>query len=133
MNNSEVIELDDWYSDAASTFGDRLAAARETLGLEQEDLAANLGVKLETLRDWENDVNDPRANKLQMLSGVLNVSISWLLTGAGEGVDGREGGLVSRAGAADIVAELQVLQSEMVAMSSRMRRLEKKLLSVIAA
>ena len=133
MTESEVIELDDWYSEAAATFGDRLAAARDALGLAQDELAAQLGVKLKTLRDWENDVNDPRANKLQMLSGVLNVSISWLLTGEGEGVDGRESVVPSRAEAADIVAELQSLQAEMVGLSTRMRKLEQRLLSTLAA
>ena len=84
--NIESNIADDWYSEAAATFGDRLAGAREEVGLTQEELAARLGIKLSTLQDWEEDISDPRSNKLQTLSGVLNVSISWLLTGEGEGL-----------------------------------------------
>lgn len=77
---------DDWYGPETATFGDRLAAAREMSGLTQDQLAQRLGVKVGTLRKWENDVAEPRANRLQMLAGLLNVSISWLLLGESEGL-----------------------------------------------
>ncbi|MGI1663069.1 helix-turn-helix domain-containing protein [Palleronia sp. KMU-117] len=77
----------DWFSDAAATFGDRLAGAREAAGLSQADLAQRLGVTLESLRSWEDDRSEPRSNRLQMLAGLLNVSIAWLLTGEGEGLE----------------------------------------------
>ena len=86
MSDFEILETTEWFSDETSTFGDRLAGAREAKGLSQKELASKIGVKFRTILDWENDLNDPRANKLQMLSGVLNVSIVWLLTGSGEGV-----------------------------------------------
>lgn len=75
-----------WYSDETATFGDRLAGAREALGLSQEDLATRLGVRIRTIRAWEDDAAEPRANKLHMLAGLLNVSIRWLLTGEGDGL-----------------------------------------------
>ena len=78
---------DDWYSDDAATFGDRLAAAREAKGMNQKAFARRLGVAPETVEGWENDMREPRANKLQMMSGILDVSMSWLLTGEGRGVD----------------------------------------------
>ena len=74
-----------WYTNEASTFGDRVVAAREAHNLSPKALARHLGVATKTVENWENDISEPRANKLQMLSGVLNVSIPWLLTG--EGVD----------------------------------------------
>ncbi|WP_372439873.1 helix-turn-helix domain-containing protein [Sulfitobacter mediterraneus] len=77
---------DDWYGPETATFGDRLAAAREMSELTQDQLARRLGVKVGTLRNWENDVAEPRANRLQMLAGLLNVSISWLLLGESEGL-----------------------------------------------
>ena len=40
---------DDWYAEDAATFGDRLAAARETAGLSQAELAERLGVKTNTI------------------------------------------------------------------------------------
>ncbi|MDH3757970.1 MAG: helix-turn-helix domain-containing protein, partial [Gammaproteobacteria bacterium] len=43
-----------------------------------------LGIKTETLHDWETDRSEPRSNRLLTLAGVLNVSPTWLLTGAGE-------------------------------------------------
>ena len=86
MDSAEDFDDSGWFSDEAATFGDRVAAARRALGLSQERLARKLGVKLRTLANWENDMAEPRANKLQMLAGLLNVSLSWLLTGQGEGV-----------------------------------------------
>ena len=78
----------DWYSDAAATFGDRLSAAREAIGMDQRTLATRLGVKLSTIQRWEDDQSEPRANRLVMLAGVLNVTMRWLLTGEGDGIDG---------------------------------------------
>lgn len=80
----EVREDYEW-SDEAATFGDRLALAREHAGMDQAQLARRLGVKLQTLQNWETDRAEPRANRLQMLAGLLNVSIVWLMTGSGAG------------------------------------------------
>ncbi len=74
----------DWSEDV-STFGDRLARAREYASMTQAQLARRLGVKVATIKNWEFDRSEPRANRLQMLSGLLNVSIIWLMTGEGEG------------------------------------------------
>lgn len=76
---------DNWFSDETATFGDRLAGAREATGLTQEEFARRIGVKLSTIEAWENDLREPRANRLQMAAGLLNVSIRWLLTGEGTG------------------------------------------------
>ncbi len=43
--------------------------------------AKHLGITVETLRDWENGNSSPRGNKLQMLAGLYNVSLIWLLEG----------------------------------------------------
>lgn len=73
------------YSEDTATFGDRLAHAREAQGLSAEQLAKRLGVRVAAIENWEHDRSEPRANRLQMLAGMLNVSIIWLLTGQGEG------------------------------------------------
>lgn len=121
------IETDDWYCEEAATFGDRLAAAREDAGLSQAGLAARLGVKESTMRAWEEDLKEPRANRLQMLSGMLNISISWLLTGQGDGPDGpiEEGELSGDVSA--LLTEMRQLRTEMLQASEKMGRLEKRL------
>lgn len=79
-------EGDGYFSDTSATLGDRIAAARLEAALTQGGLAARLGVSEEVIASWENDRAEPRANRLAMLAGLLNVSVRWLLTGDGDGV-----------------------------------------------
>ncbi|WP_292896038.1 MULTISPECIES: helix-turn-helix domain-containing protein [unclassified Nitratireductor] len=65
------------------TMGGRLSRARDAMGLSVSELARRLGVKAATIQAWESDRSQPRANRLAMLAGVLNVSLSWLLHGVG--------------------------------------------------
>lgn len=67
------------------TMGGRMLRARDAAGLSLNDVAARLGVRKATVQGWENDRSQPRANKMQMIAGVLNVSLSWLLHGVGTG------------------------------------------------
>ncbi len=69
----------------ADTLGGRLSRARDAAGLSTAGLARRLGVQTSTVQAWENDRSQPRANRLSMLAGVLDVSLSWLLHGVGEG------------------------------------------------
>ncbi|NNE87006.1 MAG: helix-turn-helix domain-containing protein [Silicimonas sp.] len=117
---------EDWYSNDAATFGDRLAAARDACGLDQKALAQKLGVGLGTIEKWENDLTEPRANKLQMLSGVLNVSIPWLLTGEGDGVEPLID-LETAPELHELMSEMRALRSEMLRSAERMGVLEKRL------
>lgn len=86
--SANVEELGDstYYSEESATFGDRLAAARQAAGLAPEELATRLGVGAEVVEQWEDDRAEPRANRVMMLAGMLNVSVSWLLSGSGDGV-----------------------------------------------
>jgi HTH-type transcriptional regulator, cell division transcriptional repressor len=119
-----------WYSDAAATFGDRITAAREAVGLSQEDLARRLGVKLKTIRAWEEDLAEPRANKLQMLAGLLNVSIRWLLTGEGEGVAAPDEGHVP-AEISALLVELRDVKTQLLRSADRVALIEKRLRSAV--
>lgn len=65
------------------TLGGRIQRSRETLGMATAELAARLGVKPETMRGWERDRAEPRANKLITLAGLLGVSPAWLIGGYG--------------------------------------------------
>jgi ribosome-binding protein aMBF1 (putative translation factor) len=77
-DHEELSEGRGWYDADTTTFGDRMTGAREAAGLSQAELAKRLGVKVKTIRAWENDRSEPRANRLQMLAGILGVSIMWL-------------------------------------------------------
>lgn len=66
------------------TLGGRLSRAREASGISTAQLARRIGVKTVTLQSWECDRSEPRANRLTILAGILNVSLSWLLYGVGE-------------------------------------------------
>lgn len=118
---------DDWYGPETATFGDRLAAAREAAGMEPRQLARRLGVRLSTLEGWENDVSEPRANRLSMMAGLLNVSIIWLLTGEGEGVAGPEDKATITPEVNELLAELRDLRGQIMKASERLARLEKRL------
>lgn len=121
--------LDD-YTDATSTFGDRLGLAREAMGLSQGELAERLGVKPATLRNWEEDRAEPRANKLQMLAGMLNAPMVWLMSGVGAAPahTPAPGGDAARAAAARAcLADLRGLRAEQARLVERMARLEKRL------
>ena len=120
------IENSGWYSNDAATFGDRVAAAREALGLSETELAGRLGIKLKTLQAWERDLSEPRANKLQMLAGVLNVSFRWLLTGEGEGLTEPEGAELSK-DVRTLLAELRALRGQAKQTADQLGILEKRL------
>ena len=123
---------DGWFDPETSTFGDRIAGAREASGMTQSELARRLGVKLSTLRGWEDDRAEPRANRLQMMAGLLNVSLVWLLNGAGEG--GPQATETDADGGADMLAmlnELRDLRGQMTRLSDRMGLLEKRLRTAV--
>lgn len=121
-------ELDyDWYGPEAATFGDRVAGAREVAGMTQAQLSRRLGIKKATLQGWEQDLSEPRANKLSMLAGVLNVSMTWLITGEGEGMSQPADEVIVAGDFSDILVELREIRSEMRNNVDRTARLEKKL------
>lgn len=65
--------------------GPRLRVARENADLTQEELARRAGVMVRSVKAWEGSKAVPRANRLQMLAGILGVSLSWLLEGREDG------------------------------------------------
>ena len=119
-----------WFAEDAATFGDRLAAAREVRGMTQKALARRIGVALKTLEGWENDMREPRANKLQMVAGLLDVSMSWLLTGEGKGVDPDPAADMPEL--AELLNEMRQLRTEMQRSAERMGLLEKRLKIALA-
>ena len=117
----------DWYGLDMATFGDRLAAAREHAAMSQSDMAKRLGVKVSTLRKWEQDLSEPRANRLSMMAGLLNVSIMWLLNAEGEGISGPDDGSYIAPDIQETLNEIRDMKTVMKTSSERLARLEKKL------
>ncbi len=67
--------------DVPQPLGPRLRVARENAGLSQEELALRVGVNIDSVSSWEAGERTPRVNRLVMLSGILNVTLIWLLEG----------------------------------------------------
>lgn len=121
---------ENWYGDATATFGDRVTAAREGAQMTQADLSRRLGVKLATIKAWEDDRSEPRANKVQMMAGMLGVSIRWMLTGEGEGPS--DPGLAApdpdlRAA----LAELRQIAAAQAQLAERLAKSEKRLRKIM--
>ena len=122
VNNEDF----DWFGPDAATFGDRVVGARENSNMTQGQLSRRLGIKLATLQAWEEDRSEPRANKLQMLSGMLNVSLPWLLSGQGIGPDEPIQEPVHN-DISIILLEMRSIKTQMNQTADRLSRLEKQL------
>ncbi|MFY9211637.1 MAG: helix-turn-helix domain-containing protein [Aestuariivita sp.] len=118
---------DDWYGPDTATFGDRVAGARDAAGLSQGQLARTLGVRKDTVQAWEEDRSEPRANKLSSMAGVLNVSIMWLLTGQGEGMNEPPSETLLATDLKGVLADIRNLRSELAAAESRAGAIEGRL------
>jgi len=62
-----------------TTMGERITEAREASGLSVAQAARRIAVKTRTFRNWESGRTSPRANKLQMLAGILGVPPLWFI------------------------------------------------------
>lgn len=122
-----MAETGTWFSQDVATFGDRLAGAREAAGLTQEQLAKRLGVRLSSVRAWEEDSAEPRANRLQMMAGMLNVSLRWLLTGEGEGLVAPAAPGTLPEAAQESLRELARMRAQLLALATEMGQMEKRL------
>lgn len=126
-----VSDSENWYADEAATFGDRVTAGREAVGLSAAELAQRLGVTEDTLAAWEQDMSGPRSNRLQMLAAVLNVPLRWLVTGEGDAPS--DVGTLSEADATAILEEVRALRGEAERTGERLRALESRLTDVMGA
>ncbi|MEH6674953.1 MULTISPECIES: helix-turn-helix domain-containing protein [unclassified Sulfitobacter] len=122
-----MAENEDWYASDVATFGDRVAAARENADMTHAALAKRLGIKQSTLRGWEDDLSEPRANRLATLAGVLGVSMMWLINGEGDGIDAPDDAQTSDDNIKEALIELRDMRADMLKRAEQMGRLEKKL------
>ena len=61
----------------------RLRIAREFAGLEQEDLAARMGVTRSTISNAENGKGAPRRTTINAWALACGVPASWIIDGTG--------------------------------------------------
>jgi len=108
---------------SADTLGGRIVHARESENLSTAQLARRIGVKTKTVHNWETDCSEPRSNRLLTLAGLLNVSPTWLLTGAGEspveGLDETE--------MMHIRASVERMRQQMLTIAEELEQLEARL------
>jgi transcriptional regulator with XRE-family HTH domain len=113
-------ELDD----DARQIGERLAEARNAVGLSARELADHLGVKASTIARWESGEESPRGQRVSKLAGILGVSLSWILVGRGVEPSARNHDLtrlraelrLARDRLDDVVSELAVIDKRLAAM-----------------
>lgn len=60
-------------------FSSRLKNSRERNRMTQSDLAKILGRSVQTISNWENQINLPSLETLDMLCDALNVSSDYLM------------------------------------------------------
>ena len=101
--------------------------------MTQTQLARRLGVKEKTIEKWENDLSEPRANRLSMLAGLLNVSILWLISGDGDAPDAPGESAASEATLDDLLRELRQVQAVLTRSAARIERLETQISAVLDA
>ncbi len=70
------------------SFADRQECVRNSVGIERSDLAGAASVcEKSNRRSWGDDSSEVDQKNISKVAGILGVSSSWLLTGAGEGPD----------------------------------------------
>ena len=120
------------FTDDAATLDDRLTLSRETAGLDLAQLAERIGVRPQTVRSWEEDRAEPRSNRLQMLAGMLDVSLVWLISGLGPGPRAASGPGPAEPAALACLADLRRLPAEQARLAERLGTLERRLQVLLA-
>lgn len=72
---------DEYEVEPVSGMGDRIREAREAQGINQSQLAQQLGVEQSHVSKWENDRRIPRLPTLVTIGKLLCVSLDFLVLG----------------------------------------------------
>ena len=70
--------------DGTQTVGQRIKAARKTAGLTQQKLGEKLGVKFQTVAQWERGLRNPKLTTLQNVADACGCSVTYLAFGIKE-------------------------------------------------
>ena len=76
---------------------------------------------------WESDADAPRANRIQLLAGLLNVSIVWLISGEGNGTGHVADTHERPTGVNDALGEISQLKATLSGALDKLEKLEKRL------
>lgn len=98
--------------------GPRIAVAREHAGFTVSELARQLGINERTLKRWESGQQVPRANRMLMLAGLLNVTLAWLL-------EGRESAFMESNGGATLESMMARVESAKTKLAEAAEMLEE--------
>jgi transcriptional regulator with XRE-family HTH domain len=112
-------------------FGERLGYARRRKGYSVDHLADMLGVRGTTVKRWESDHVQPRANRVHVLAGALGVPMRWLISGTGELDRAEAGAGQTRMEEIVLLRELRSLSHFMIEAEARLARLERRLVRII--
>lgn len=63
------------------SIGERIKNRRQLLGLNQEELAQQLGISRPSVVQWETGKASPKGARLQTIADILNCTPEWLLVG----------------------------------------------------
>jgi transcriptional regulator with XRE-family HTH domain len=63
------------------TLGDRIRVAREELGITQSELARRVGVRPQTVNQWESGAKSPSRESITEIVSATGKSATWLLYG----------------------------------------------------
>ena len=107
-----------------------LAAARQAKGLDVDGLSEKLGVDVRTVKIWERDADMPHANRIQMLAGLLNVSMVWLVSGEGNGTSEVADTFERPSGINDALGEISQLKTILLGAVEKLEKLEERLQDV---
>lgn len=64
-----------------NTLGERLSKLRAEKKLSREALGKKIGVTKTSIKNWEDDANQPKVEYLQALADFFGVGFAWLSTG----------------------------------------------------
>ena len=108
---------------APDTVGGRIVRAREAVGLSTAQLARRAGVLTSTMQAWETDRLMPRTNQMVTLSGLLNVSPTWLWLERGNSPSDE----VSESELESLQKSLSHLRGNLLTVIAGLERIERRL------
>ena len=108
--------------------GRRIKQSREKLNLSQTDVAKSLGLRPQSVQQWEEGGSSPRGKRIQALSDLLQVNPYWLLFGVdiSDGVSDKFSSAKAVLSSSEIQSVLKECLSEVVIESIDMQWLSVK-------